>query len=188
MSVLFGTKLRKKLLTYAFSRVDGEFYVRQAAAVIDEDAGNLSRELKRLEDEGIFISRVSANARFYSINKKYPLFKEVKAIVAKTSGIEGRLKDIVAAYKEIDLAFIYGSYAKNKEKKGSDIDVIFVGTALPGKIAAVINSFESEISREINYTFYKKDEFENKRREKGDFLAEVLDGKIVVLKGDIHER
>ncbi|MBF0216341.1 MAG: nucleotidyltransferase domain-containing protein [Candidatus Omnitrophica bacterium] len=188
MSVLLGTRLRNKLLTYAFSRADGEFYVREAASVIGEDPGNLSRELKRLEGEGLFVSRTSANARFYSVNKNYYLFNELKAVVAKTSGVEARLKDIAASHKEIELAFIYGSYAKNTEKKGSDIDVVFVGRSLPEKVITDINLLESEISREINYTFYKKNDFEKKRLEKGGFLAEVLAGKTLVLKGEVHER
>ena len=45
MSVLLSTKLRKKLLTYSFTHPDENYYVRELR-LIEEDPGNLSRELK----------------------------------------------------------------------------------------------------------------------------------------------
>ncbi len=48
MTVLFNTKLRKKLLAYSFVHVDDSYYVRELGILIDEDPGNLSRELKKL--------------------------------------------------------------------------------------------------------------------------------------------
>ncbi len=86
MSVILGTKLRSKVISYAFLRVGESFYVRQLATAIDEDAGNLSRELAKLEREGIFVSTKKANAKFYCVNEAYPLFHELKTIVSKITG------------------------------------------------------------------------------------------------------
>jgi len=43
MALLLNTKLRRKLLTYSFTHPDENYYVRELASLIDEDAGNLSR-------------------------------------------------------------------------------------------------------------------------------------------------
>ena len=56
MSVLFNTKLRRKLLTYSFTHPDEDYYVRELSSLIDEDPGNLSRELRVLEGEGLYTS------------------------------------------------------------------------------------------------------------------------------------
>ena len=81
MSVLLGTKLRKNLLAFSFSRPDESFYVRELSGLIQEDPGNLSRELRKLEEEGIYSSTTRGNVKFYSLNKAYPVFSELKKIV-----------------------------------------------------------------------------------------------------------
>jgi predicted transcriptional regulator with HTH domain len=81
MSVLLGSKVRKNLLAFSFNHPDESFYVRELSGLIREDPGNLSRELRKLEEEGIYSSTTRGNVKFYSLNKSYPLFKEVKKIV-----------------------------------------------------------------------------------------------------------
>jgi DNA-binding transcriptional ArsR family regulator len=85
MSILLGTKLRKKLLAFSFSHPGESFYVRELSGLIREDPGNLSRELRRLEEEGIYRSATRGKEKFYSLNKSYPLFREVKKIVLNSA-------------------------------------------------------------------------------------------------------
>ncbi len=85
MSILLGTKLRKKLLAYSFSHPGESFYVRELSGLIREDPGNLSRELRKLEEEGIYSSTIRGTVKFYSLNKSYPLFREVKKIVLNST-------------------------------------------------------------------------------------------------------
>jgi predicted nucleotidyltransferase len=150
MYVLFNTKLRKKLLTYAFTHPDENYYVRELSSLIDEDPGNLSRELKKLEREGLFFSITRGGVKLYSLDKKYSLFKELKTIIFKTEDVEGSLKELIARYKGISSAFIYGSYAKNNEKKTSDIDLILVGKFNQNKFTHDIRGLESKLNRGIN--------------------------------------
>ena len=65
MTILFKTKLRKKLLSYFFTHSDENFYVREMASLIHEDAGNLSRELRLLEKEGLCVSSSRGKLKFY---------------------------------------------------------------------------------------------------------------------------
>jgi len=143
-----------------FTHADDMYYVRELGALIDEDPGNLSRELRTLEEEGLFQSHTKGRIKFYSLNKTYPLYKELKKIVFKTEGVEGALRDLVSRLKGIPLAFLYGSYAKNKEKKTSDIDLILVGRSLPKTFLHDLRQLESKLNREINFTFYSEEEFQ----------------------------
>jgi predicted transcriptional regulator with HTH domain len=70
MSVLLNTKLRKKLLTYSFTHPDEDYYVRELSGLIEEDPGNLSRELRILEEEGLYTSVTRGRVKLYSLNKK----------------------------------------------------------------------------------------------------------------------
>ena len=185
MSVLLNTKLRKKLLTYSFTHSDENYYVRELSSLIDEDPGNLSRELKKLEEEGLYTSMTKGRVKFFSINKNYPLFRELKRIIFKTEGVEGSIKEVVLKFRGIALAFIYGSYAKDKEKKASDIDLVVVGEYPQGKFTRDIRGLESKLNREINFTSYTREELEKERKKEGGFLNLVLKDKILILKGTL---
>ena len=186
MSVILNTKLRKRLLTFTFTHPDETYYVRELSGLIDEDPGNLSRELRKLEEEGLFVSFTRGRTKFYSLNKRYALFSELKKIVFKTEGVEGSLKEVVAKYKGISFAALYGSYAKGRENKTSDIDMVVVGEFPLTAFTRDIRSLESKLNREINFTSYTAEELEKERKKEGGFLNLVLEGKTRVLKGKLR--
>lgn len=187
MTVLLNTKLRRKLLAYSFTHHDENYYVRELSSLIDEDPGNLSRELRKLEEEGLYTSHTKGSAKFYSLNKKYQLFQELKSIVFKTAGVEGALRELAAKYKALSLAFIYGSYAKNKEGKTSDIDLVAVGKFARNKFTQDIRTLEGRLNREINFTVYTKEEFGKDKKKEGGFLNLILKDKIIILKGALND-
>jgi predicted nucleotidyltransferase len=188
MTVLLNTKLRRKLLAYSFTHSDEQYYVRELAGLIDEDPGNLSRELKRLEDEGLYTAVTRGRIKLYALNKKYPLFKELKGIIFKTEGVEGSLKELIKRYAGLSLAFIYGSYAKHKEGRTSDIDFVVVGEFPHGEFTRDIRDLETRLNREINFSVYTSGEFEKERNKEGGFLQMVLRDKIIMLKGELDGR
>ena len=95
MSVLLGSKVRKNLLAFSFNHPGESFYVRELSGLIQEDPGNLSRELRKLEEEGIYSSMTRGNVKFYSLNRDYPLFKELKKIALNS--VDGGKKAKAAA-------------------------------------------------------------------------------------------
>ena len=186
MGVLLNTKLRRRLLAYSFTHPDEDYYVRELSSLIEEDPGNLSRELRILEDEGLYTSVMRGRLKLYSLNKQYPLFRELRKIIFKTEGVEGTLKDVAGRFKEISVAFIYGSYAKNREKKTSDIDLVVVGKFPRNKFTREIRALELKLGREINFTIYTQKEFEMERRKEGGFLNLILKERVIILKGVLN--
>ncbi len=188
MNLLFKTNLRKKLLAHLFSHPNENFYVREIASSIDEDAGNLSRELKLLAEEGLVSYFKRGNSKFYSLNHAYPLFNEFKQIIDKTEGVEGTLKNLVDELPGIKTSFIYGSFAKNSAAKTSDIDLVVVGKFPNAKFLDLVRDAESKLGREINYTAYTPEEFETEKNLVGSFLNIVLKEKFIPLKGKAYVR
>ena len=93
-----------------------------------------------------------------------------------------RLKDS----KRIELAFIYGSVAKNQERLNSDIDLFIVGDINEKELHRIISNIERDIGREINYTLMTKEEF-IKRREGGEpFIKRIEREEKLILKGDLE--
>jgi predicted nucleotidyltransferase len=184
---IFSTKkLKDKILIYAFTHPEDSWYVRQMASMLDARPGNVSRVLKVLEKEGMFRFHAKGGAKYYSLNKQYPLFNDLKNLVFKTAGIEGALTEMVRQYPQIDLAFIYGSYAKQKETKTSDVDLAVVGELPVGKFTEEIRKLEARFNREINFTHYSLGDFRKEKKKPGGFLNRVLQDKMIILKGSIH--
>ena len=61
----------------AKARCFGEFGPREKAlshGPVKEDAGNIQRELKRLEKVGFLFSEKQGNTKVYFTNKQFPIF------------------------------------------------------------------------------------------------------------------
>jgi len=186
MTPFTNSKLRSRLLSYFFTNPEKSLYVRELGVILDLDPGNLSRELRKLEQEGIFTSYTKGQIKFYSLDKKYPLFNDLKNIIFKTEGVEGSLRQLVSEYDGIALAFIYGSYAKGKERGASDIDIVVVGSFPRDEFTRKLRALEAKLNREANFNSYTEAEFEEESKKNGGFLNMVVKGKIILLKGSLN--
>lgn len=184
---LLVSKLRRRLLTHYFTHPDEKYYVREVASLLALDPGNLSKEFRRLTEEGLFREEQKGRIKFYRLNPDYPLYQELKQIIFKTEGIEGSLKELVHRFPEIRAAFLYGSYAKGKEKASSDVDLVIVGTPDRKRLTSQIRELEERLGREINFNLYPQEEFQKKVQKKGSFLDRIVAGEKILLKGRLNE-
>ena len=180
---LFSSKLRTKLLDVFLSSPNARFYIRELERKIKEEAKNVSRELKNLEALGLLISEKQGNLKYYSINEKFLLYPELKAIIFKTTGVQGLLKEALARLKGIETAFIYGTYATGKESESSDVDIMVIGKPDLTELNEVISDLEEKLNREINYMCFDQEEFKERRKAGDAFIKDVLSGEKIMLKG-----
>jgi predicted nucleotidyltransferase len=156
-------------------------YVRELATLLRVDPTNLSRELSRLEEEGLFRSQLRGNQKHYSLNKEYPLLKEVFTILRRTIGIVPAVSEALRKISGIHAAYLYGSFAKGEEDAASDIDVLIVGKPEPGELASAAGRLEKLLNREVNYTVIADQELKRKLADHDPFLSDVWNGKRVEL-------
>ena len=180
------SRLRQNLLSYFFTNPDAKLYLREVASILKEDPGNLSKEFAKLEKEGIFTSTLRGNQKHFSLNKSYPLYKELKSIIFKTIGVEGSLKKLIESTDGILFSFIYGSFAQNKENTISDIDLLIVGCPNEDDLMQKIENLEKRLQREINYNIYPEEELKKKIRNKDSFILNVLKRPKKILKGKLN--
>ncbi len=181
------SRLRNKILLHFFTNTEDEMYLREMALRLKEDPGNLSKELSRLEKEGIFISQFRGKQKYFFLNTNYPLFNELKSIISKTIGIQGSLQNIINITSGIVTAFIYGSFATGKENASSDIDLCLIvkdSVFNENNFISKIDGLEKTIYREINYIYYSKEEWEKQINENDSFIINIKMGTKIVLKGD----
>ncbi len=181
------SRLRNKILLHFYTNPNYELYLREISVVLDEDPGNLSKEMSKLEKEGIFLSRLRGKQKYFSLNKDYPLYDELKSIIFKTIGIQGSIQKIINEADGVVTAFIYGSYASGEESSASDVDLCLIiddNIFDEDKFISKISNLEKSISREVNYIYYSEDEWKDKINQKDSFIETIKNGQKIILKGD----
>lgn len=181
---LIGSRTRINILKLFIFNPKAEYYTREIERAIKEPFDPMRRELIRLESVGLLKGRVSGRQKYYSANTEHPLFPEFKSIILKTVGLGDALKDLAEGRNDIELAFIYGSYAKNSENMESDIDLFVLGDIPSKDLQKIISVLETEVKRDINSVIYSTKEFRDKIKAKNHFLISLLKEPKIYLKGD----
>jgi predicted nucleotidyltransferase len=186
MNILGKSKLRNALLKLYFFHPEKKYYIRQLERIMKKPAAYVRKELLNLQDQGLLMSEFQGKERFFQLNKNYPLYEEVKKVVAKTIGLEAMLQKKLQKISRIESAFVFGSYAKGKEDEKSDIDLMIVGSPDEDKLIEVILKLEKKVDREINYHIYKKEEFDKKSKNHSSFIASIMRNPKIFIIG--HEK
>ncbi len=181
------TKNRAELLRIFFTNPEQSFYMQEIGRMLGKKPGIFQRMINTMEKDGILLSEYRANARYFKVNKDYPLYAELKNIVFKTVGIAGSIKAVLKKIGGIDHAFIYGSYAKAADNYLSDIDLIIVGKCNEDKLIKELDRLETQLKREINYKIYSIKDFIRDVNEKEPFLLNILKDKKIMLAGEEDE-
>lgn len=181
---LFSSRLRIKLLDAFLSKPEARFYVRELARNLSEEAKNISLELNNLEALGLLSSEREGNLKYYRVNEDFFLFPELKEIVFKTTGAQGTIARHLEPLEEIVCAFIFGSYAENRETTESDIDLLVVGTVSDKALHRLVGKAEQDLAREIQYVLFSPDGLKERVKLKDHFVTEVLQQPKIFVKGD----
>lgn len=174
---------RRKLLVYYFTNPTARQHLRDLAKRLKIDPSNLSKELVRLEREGLFRSEVSGRQKYFQLNREYPLLEELRSIVAKTIGVGPLLGKALKRIEGVEEAYLYGSFARNQEDADSDIDVLVIGKPNNEALAESVQKLERQLGREINYTVLTRKELESRREHKDAFLESVWHSKRALIIG-----
>ena len=176
------TETESKILALLLSQPDKEYYLSEIGRILNKKPGVFQRRINLLEKQNVITSRKLGGIKFFKINKEYSLFNEIKSIIQKTSGTEGLLRNILKI-KGVIKAYIYGSYAKDRLRPDSDIDLIIVVTnpKTDDLLIDAISEAEHAIQREINYKLYSKEEFREKLENNDPFLEEIFSDKYITL-------
>jgi predicted nucleotidyltransferase/predicted transcriptional regulator with HTH domain len=180
------SELRRKLLTFFYVNRRARVYVRQLATAIEADSTNVSRELKRLEQEGLLSSEMEGRQLYYSLNAESPSVKPLFALLKGSIGIEPALMGALRFVPGIDSAWLVGSFAKNEADAASDIDLLIVGEPDQAWLAESTRKAEKALHREINYTVLSPRELKRRLKAGDAYIADVWNGKRVELIGHEH--
>ncbi len=175
------SKLQRDLLGYYFTNPAAIHYVRELARVLDTDPTNLSRELGRLEAQGLFRSEVHGQQKYFVINRDHALYKELRQLIFKTTGVVGQLQDAIKKIVGVQEAILYGSFAQDQQDASSDIDVLIIGEPDAEGLEEAIRKLEHRLGREINYTPLSPKELKGRRSRKDPLIEDIFRKKHIKL-------
>jgi predicted nucleotidyltransferase len=177
------SRVRQDLLALFFTNVGRKYYLRELERLLGYSAGNIRRELLRLQKAQLFNAQRTGNLLFYSLNQGHPLFDDLRSIVSKTIGVEASLRAVLSSLENIAAAFIFGSFASNSEKETSDIDVMIIGKPNMPRLNEKIRELEQSLKREVNLTVYPPREYQAKKETKSGFILDLLRKPKIMLIG-----
>jgi predicted nucleotidyltransferase len=177
------SKVRQDILRLYFSNTGGQYYLRELERLLGYSAGNIRRELLKLQRDDLLKTQKIGNLLYYSLNQNHPVFEELKSIVSKTIGVEASLIAALSSLPNVKAAFIFGSFASKSEKETSDIDVMIIGKPDVSLLNEKVRELEQRLKREINLSVYSWREYQAKKRAKRGFIIDLLKGPKIMLIG-----
>ena len=187
LAQLLGSEARVKVLSLFLTHPDRDFYGREIGRLTGLLPRAVHRELTRLTSIGILQREERGNRVYVRINRRHPIFPELRAIFLKTVAVGDQIRGTLADAKGIDLAFIYGSVAANTDTPESDIDLFIVGETTLSSITPILSELEKSLGREINASVYTASEVAMRETEGDPFIGSVLSEPKIFLIGTEEE-
>lgn len=168
LEALISSKTRIRLLLRFFLNPESRSYLRELADEFGESTNSVRLELNRFEGAGMLDSEFVGNKRFYKANNKFPLFREVRSILLKQTGLQQVVDDVVGKLGDLKAVYLTGELAAGKQ---SDIvSLVFIGNPDREYLVHLTRRAEGLIGKKIQYLIYSVAEAEVKEFNREQFL------------------
>jgi len=185
--VLFGAA-RRRILALLFGHSDQTYHLRQVVRETGLSPGGVHRELGQLAQAGIVTRTRQGRQVYFQANSASPIYAELKSLLVKTIGVAEVLREALQGLADrIRVAFVYGSFARGDEHRGSDVDVMMVGKVSFSDVSDALTLPQRTLGREVNPVVYSELEFRHKVAESRLFVKTVLGEPKVFLLGNERE-
>jgi predicted nucleotidyltransferase len=131
---------------------DKEYYIREVEKLLGVSSRTALVTLSRLEKKGILESKFKGKTKTYRI-KKTVLSREYFLLTEQYKKIQflednPLIKEVMEKSDEFmeGMAVIFGSYAKGRQKEGSDLDLFVVGRYEGNKIRELGKKYGIEVN------------------------------------------
>ncbi len=204
---IFGSKTRTRLLRLFLLHADESYFIRELTRKIDTQINSVRRELKNLVDCGILsevlvkselakvddtdeeklrlLKKAKAEAsdkhmkKFFRVNKEYSLYQELRALFLKSPILfQNDLIREVQNLGSIDSIILSGFFVNRDD---TPVDLLIIGDVSKSKLLKVVQAFEREYEKEINFTTMTRDEYTYRKSVTDRFLFKILEGKKIVV-------
>lgn len=183
------TATQQRVLACLFSEPGRTWSISELIQTTGAGSGAVQREVARLSGSGLLLMEQIGNQKRYRTNPDAPIHDELAAIVRKTFGLAGPLREALAPLEDrLDMAFVYGSVAKGSDTARSDIDLMLVTDELSyPDVMAALHPLMERLGREISPTLYTRADLRKRIAAGNSFITRVLAQPRLWLIGGEHD-
>jgi len=184
---LFG-KVRRKILSILFLHSGRTFYMLELIRLVASGRGAVQRELTRLTNAGLIERTRKGNQVHYRANEKALIFEELRAIFAKTTGLNDVVTGALKPFEdEIGFAFIHGAFAHGKAMSDSEIELIVVTSTGKRKLETSLEDVTLKTGRRVKLIALSADDFKKFYLTGDERMRDVADSEKIFLIGSQAE-
>ena len=181
-------KTRQGLLATLYMDAAREWYLSDLARRLGVPPSSLQRELAKLVAAGILRRRDDGNRCYYSAQSESPIFADLYGLLLKTAGLKDVLASCLEPFRDrINVAFVYGSIARQEEQSASDIDLMIIGRVGLAELAKALRNSEEKLLRPVNPSVYAPEEIAEKLSAGHHFVGTVMSKEKLFVVGDKDE-
>ena len=171
------SSVQQRVLGLLFGQPERQFQSAEVIRMAKSGTGAVHRQLSRLAASDLVNVIRIGNQKHYQANPESPVFDELCGLIRKTVGLAVPIRDALDRYREqIDLAFVYGSVARDEDTARSDIDLMIFGNELDYVgIYKAISQAEEILHRPLNPNLTTLKEWRKKVRDANSFIAKVAE-------------
>jgi DNA-binding transcriptional ArsR family regulator len=177
----FRSEQQLRIVAELFTGADGELPIGELAERAGVAQATASREVARLEQHGIVVTRALGRNTLVRANWDLPWANELRSILAQTVGVLGRIAEVLARGAAVEDAYIFGSWAARYLGEPGppprDVDVLVVGGASLRSVQRSLAPIERDLGIEINPVVMESSRWHADRPE--PFVAQLRKGPLV---------
>lgn|SRR5262245_47586989 len=171
---LLSSRVKAEVFRLLFGPTVRELHVREIARQAHLNDATVRQELKRLAGMRLVAVRRDGNRAYYRAETDNPLYRDIRNLVLKTTGLVDVLRQALTRKPGIQAAFVFGSLAEGTEKPNSDVDLMVIGSMTLRQLSTLLDAPASKLGREINPHALTPEEFVQRKRSGEHFLSTVL--------------
>ena len=174
--------LRRDLLTWFKMNPARRIWVRGLAQFIGADATNVSRELARLEADGILKSDTEGRQLYYSLATESPKVKPFFELLGNSIGIEATLAAVLSEVRGLEAVYFALPRIRVKTPIPPEIKILIVGSAGENRLDAALNRISGILGRPIKHQLFSQATLQRRMSAKDPSIKEFWRAKPIALK------
>ena len=182
---LFGSPARVRLMRVFYLNPDKSLTLKEVSKMAKLSSRAVSKESKFLLSIG-FLKRGSKKS--FAVSEVFPFFLALRNLIVTTSpASRENLLSFFKKNKKIKLVAIGGVFLDSAPRE-SNLDLLIVGNGLKrGVVEKFVKKLESEVGKEINWSFLSLTEFNDRIAMRDKFLRDFFDSKNEFIINKIDE-
>lgn len=182
---LFASDALVRVLGSFVLAPDRRRYQREIARLTGLRLSQVQRSLRALEEAGLVAAQREGRNTYYSSVLEHPIWGDLAGVWRKGILIGQWLAQALApAVAQVEMAFVFGSFASGEIDARSDLDIAIVGGIGLKRASELLGPVEDRSGRDVDPMVFSVDRFTELARANDHFVRGLIDGPKVWIIGD----